>query len=405
MFRQKLENHQLTVDKKVWADIEARMKPQRKKLVWLWIPISSAAVLALLFTLRPLMESPTNFAKLNQNTLAKVEKISPQTERKLSNTESTTENKNESYLTNKQNNTANNLNLTSNQSITKIEPKQINDTVETQNKTSEISIIHQSETDTTNQVIIENKVIVANAKPIENLDKYKIETGIDELELKPKNKNSWLLAAAYGSGSTNANSLLGSSDMLFDKGMESLVSATTTYNSILTPSDFTNIVHSPPVSFGLIIRKNLNENWSLESGLLYTYLLSTYDNQGTQRSDAKLHLHYIGIPINLVARVWRNSKWEINLASGCTFEKGLLSNYIQNQYFGNQTYTTTVKQNIDGFQWSLNASMGATYKLQQKIGIYFEPKLSYYLNNNQPMSARTEHPLIIGFNAGLRFEL
>jgi hypothetical protein len=95
MFRQKLENHQLAVDEKVWADIEARMKPKRKKLVWLWI-ISSAAVLAFLFTLRPLIESPTNFAKLNQNTLAKVKKISPQTERKLSNIESTTENIKES---------------------------------------------------------------------------------------------------------------------------------------------------------------------------------------------------------------------------------------------------------------------------------------------------------------------
>jgi len=406
MVRQKFENHQLAVDEKVWAEIEARIKPKRKKLIWMWIPIGSAAVLALMFTFRPLIEAPTKLAKLNQNTLEKAEKISPQTERKQRNKETAAGNIQESYLANKQKNTTNNLNLTSNKIVSKIEPKPINDTVETQNKTSEIPINDQSEADKIHQSIIENMVVVVeSAKPIENLNQYKKEAGIDEPEMKPQNKNSWLLAASYGASGSNSNSLFGSSDMLFDKGVESLVSAATTYNSILTPSDFTNIVHSPPVSFGLIVRKNLNKMWSVESGLLYTYLLSTYDNQGMQRSDAKLHLHYVGIPVNLVAQVWRNTKWEIYIASGCTVEKGLLSNYIQNQYFGNQTYTTTVKQNIDGLQFSINASLGATYKLQQKIGIYFEPKISYYLNNNQPISARTELPLIIGFNAGLRFEL
>jgi len=412
MFRQKLENHQLPVDKKVWTEIESRLKPKRKKIVWMWIPIGSAAVLALLFTIRQLTESPSNLAHQVQNTSQKVEMISNAVLTDQSDIKPATDNKN--YQDNNQMNKTNLASLTSNKSVTKTRPKPINVTVETYNhnyematnQQSEIDTNKKSEKDTANNVTAENKVNgIANAKITENLNQLQMVASNNEPEKKSKNKNSWLLAASYGSGGTNTNSLFGRSDMLFDKGVESLVSAATTYNSILTPSDFTNIVHSPPVSFGLIVRKNLNKTLSVESGLLYTYLLSTYDNQGMQRSDAKLHLHYVGIPVNLVARVWHNTKWEIYVASGGTIEKGLLSNYIQNQYFGNQTYTTTVQQKIDGFQWSLNASMGATYKLQQKIGIYFEPKLSYYLNNNQPISARTEQPFIIGFNAGLRFEL
>jgi predicted porin len=84
-------------------------------------------------------------------------------------------------------------------------------------------------------------------------------------------------------------------------------------------------------------------------------------------------------------------------------EKGLLSHYSQNRYEGNVRINTVSDEKIDGLQWSLNTSFGVDYKLIKNYSIYLEPKVSYYLKNNQPMSARTENPLIIGFNAGIRY--
>jgi hypothetical protein len=172
----------------------------------------------------------------------------------------------------------------------------------------------------------------------------------------------------------------------------------------MTPNDFSQKTFMAPLSFGLIIRKNIGSSIGLETGLVYTYLSSTFEEQTTSHSDAQLSLHYVGIPLNLIVPVWKNPKWEVYLSGGGMVEKGLRSIYIQNQYFGNQVITTDARTKIDGFQWSVNAAIGTTYKIQRNIGIYFEPKFSYFLENNQPVSARTDQPIVIGLTAGLRYK-
>ena len=86
-------------------------------------------------------------------------------------------------------------------------------------------------------------------------------------------------------------------------------------------------------------------------------------------------------------------------------EKGLRSIYIQNEYIGSQIITTDARTKIDGFQWSVNAMLGGMYNLYRNIGIYFEPKFSYYFDNDQPISARTDQPVVFGLTAGVRFKL
>jgi hypothetical protein len=60
------------------------------------------------------------------------------------------------------------------------------------------------------------------------------------------------------------------------------------------------------------------------------------------------------------------------------------------------------ESSIDGLQWSLDGAMGIDYKIQRNISLFVEPKITYYLQNNQPMSSRTEMPLNVGLNGGLR---
>ncbi len=86
-------------------------------------------------------------------------------------------------------------------------------------------------------------------------------------------------------------------------------------------------------------------------------------------------------------------------------EKGLRSIYVQNEYLGNQTITTDAATNIDGFQWSTHVSVGIAYKIQRQLGVYFEPRFSYFFDNDQPVSIRTDNPVVIGFAAGLRYSL
>ena len=85
-------------------------------------------------------------------------------------------------------------------------------------------------------------------------------------------------------------------------------------------------------------------------------------------------------------------------------EKGLRSIYTENEYIEDRTITTKTITNIDGLQWSVNGAIGTTYKFQRNWGIYFEPKVSHYFDNNQPISARTNQPTVIGLTAGIRYQ-
>jgi len=404
IIREKLENHQLSVDVNGWDSIEKRIKPKRKIVPWwMWIPIGSVAFLVMLFTLRSFHETLTLSKNTEINSTRFIEKNRVQTvDRNLFGKK------------------AEHIKLTTQKAVNnKI---RIQKTIPTSLTNNQIVVKDSNNNNTLKETIFgdisENKNIAKatndywdsisakrmNRNLPDNLPGNRIVEQKNDSVRKPKTQNGWLLAAAFGSGSSGISSDIGSSDILTGKGDVNLVSAATNYTSILTPNDFNHIVHLPPVSFGFLVRKNLDKVWSLESGLVYTYMLSTFDNQGTQRRDAKLHLHYIGVPLNIVFRIWNNPIFEVYISGGGMVEKGLQSVYIQNEYYGNQIFTTNAQTNIDGLQWSLNGAIGTTYKLQRNIGIYFEPKFSYFFDNNQPVSARTDKPIVVGLTAGLRFQ-
>jgi hypothetical protein len=173
---------------------------------------------------------------------------------------------------------------------------------------------------------------------------------------------------------------------------------------IYSPEDFSEITHYAPVSFGINLKKEINNTWAIESGLVYSFLASKFKNGGPKR-DALLQLHYLGIPLNLHTKIYgnRHRGWDLYFSVGGMVEKGILSHYSQNVYYSNSVINTSVNEKIEGLQWSLNASVGIDYKLVNDFSLYLEPQVQYYLENTQPMSARTKNPLIIGINAGIRY--
>ncbi|MDR2804736.1 MAG: PorT family protein [Dysgonamonadaceae bacterium] len=177
-------------------------------------------------------------------------------------------------------------------------------------------------------------------------------------------------------------------------------------NDILGPDDFGKISHLPPISVGLSVRKSLTEYLSIESGLTYTYLYSTFENKVPQR-DARLTLHYLGIPVNLVVD-WSphsHSLWNLYLSAGGMVEKGLLAHYVQTTHTAGsdvEVNTNISNEKIQGLQWSVQAALGVSYRFHRNYSLFLEPKASYYLDNNQPFNVRTEHPFVPGINIGLR---
>lgn len=395
--RQKLENYSMPVDASAWAEIESRLKARKKAFpIWWWFSgVAAVATFALLFTLRLADDSVklaqnstqkldgsknTNLKPLSSSKPELISKISPKKTAKIpSIIKCTFENGVQSSMEIPA--------VSSSKDSTTIAPK-LQNTVETKNDIAVANVIDSASTISKKKYIPGTLTEIADDNPLG----------------KSATKNEWLLAVAIGSD--RISSIGGSPNYLTaNVGRRNLVSAHPNYTSILTPNHFSNKNFLPPLSVGIAIRKNLTNTTSIESGLVYTYLLSTFDTPGSTSYDATSQLHYVGIPLNLVVKIWKNQQWEVYSSAGGMIEKGLRSVYIQHEHTGNQTTTTSANTAIDGLQWSVNAGLGASYKIQRNLSLYVEPKFSYFFDNNQPICARTDQPIVLGLTAGIRFML
>ncbi len=78
-----------------------------------------------------------------------------------------------------------------------------------------------------------------------------------------------------------------------------------------------------------------------------------------------------------------------------------------NEHQGVMDYqtATNLNESISGVQWSVNASVGASYDLSKSFTLFMAPRVSYYFDNNQPKSIRTTKDLSYGLNIGLKYNL
>lgn len=239
-------------------------------------------------------------------------------------------------------------------------------------------------------------------------EKKKPETG--------NKRSKWLLATAFGTGgrpSLLPNSLdYAVNDPSYDMdagngfhpGKPGDVNTGGKPQAGISPEQYKDADYAPTLSVGFIVRKNLNKRLALESGLVYSYLYTKLHGLPDMSGNAKLGLHYLGIPVNLVVNLWDDKRWNIYLSGGPMVEKGLRSIFRQEIWRSGSSSSVSEIGSIDGLQWSLNFSAGAAYRFLPDWSLYLEPRFSYYFDNYQPRSIRTDKSSVIGINAGVRFE-
>ncbi len=418
LIKQKLEGHQMPVDADAWERLEEKLHQKRRKPILWWFVIGSAAMLALLISIQPLVDDSTNQLSYEQiekqnfldknlsnqkNEFDKDEANSP------ANDYAKVQDNQDSGLKQAPQIKKEIVSRSEESSLIKeklIEESKISNSVETTKQDINNNLEKQNSRESQKSIIAEASAdtIINPKKTIKKIDELPAIESKDVPEPKSKKKRNWLLAAAFGS-SGNAT-VAKPNDMFFSEvGNRNLVKAATSYTRILRADDFSNKSFSTPLSFGLTVRKEISDRLGIETGLVYTYLNTFFEENKISHYDADLSLHYLGIPVNLIVPIWKDRKWEVYFSGGGMVEKGLRSIYTQNEYVGTEIVTTNAETNIEGLQWSANAAVGGMFNLQRNIGIYFEPKFSYYFDNEQPISARTDQPVVIGLNAGVRFKL
>lgn len=70
-------------------------------------------------------------------------------------------------------------------------------------------------------------------------------------------------------------------------------------------------------------------------------------------------------------------------------------------------HSVTYKQHrkAEGLQWSANVGLGLEYRFIDFMGLYVDPRLTYFFDCDQPYSVRTEQPLQFNLEMGFRFHI
>lgn len=175
-------------------------------------------------------------------------------------------------------------------------------------------------------------------------------------------------------------------------------------NHSITPTAPPN--HYFPISAGLNLTYSfLNDKMAVGLGLNYSYLYSKYEALVDRRYDAnvKQSVHYIGVPLNLYYNIVGNEYITFYASLGGMMERALKIDYDVTTLSGEKMdrYITP-----KGFQWSVNVGVGFEYRFVEFMGIYVDPRLTYYFQEkSQPFTVRSEQPLQFNLEIGFIFHL
>ena len=170
-------------------------------------------------------------------------------------------------------------------------------------------------------------------------------------------------------------------------------------------------VYGAPLSFGLGIMYPLSPRLAIGTGLVYSRLPRTYHGTFTQVENGKEVKsvtgtidnvqHYIGIPINLYYKFFEDRNFRFYSYAGGAVEKGIVDHY---RISGTSEVVNWSKV-APGLQLSAGLGLGVEFRLGEHLGLYVDPSMRYYFEGNQPRSIRTQQPLMMSLEVGMRFGL
>lgn len=167
----------------------------------------------------------------------------------------------------------------------------------------------------------------------------------------------------------------------------------------------TNIDHKTPVTVGMGVSYYLNDRFSLQSGLNYTFLSSEWETNGEYHNETKQKLHFIGIPLSLSYKIAEWKRVQFYAAAGAMAEINVAGKLKTKTYKGDELIGRDSERiRMRESMWSVNARVGASYPLLRFLSVYAEAGAGYYFDNGSNIETiRSEKPFNVNLQAGFRF--
>ena len=223
-----------------------------------------------------------------------------------------------------------------------------------------------------------------------------------------------LIAAVYMQNTMTANGTIGMA-----KQMNTTTVSNTPYGSVSdefrsgsldflaesNPKDI-RYDHNRPIKVGISVRYDIDNRWSISSGLTYSYLRSSFDySEGKAFGSGVQKLHYVGLPLAADYNIISAKKLKVYLSAGGEVQKLVCGKATMD---GVNIPEADANHDIKegGMQWSLNAAIGAEYNFVDNVGIYIEPGVSHYIDNHSKVDNYYKYkPTNFSLNVGLRLSI
>ena len=154
-----------------------------------------------------------------------------------------------------------------------------------------------------------------------------------------------------------------------------------------------------PFTLGLGVRIYVAPRLSIGTGLDYSLLTRTFTGSYQGTSGTVSHtVQYLGIPVRLYYDILTSERIKFYAYGGGEAEFCIGNSY---RLFGAPDIVRDYK--VNGPLFSVGAGLGVEFRLGRTVGLFLDPGVNYYFPGNQPRSIRTDKPLLLNFDAGLRF--
>lgn len=170
-------------------------------------------------------------------------------------------------------------------------------------------------------------------------------------------------------------------------------------------SELSTSTYGIPFSLGVGFRYYFLPRLSIGSGVDYSLLTRTftgrYTDMESMASEAGSVLHsvqYLGIPIGLYYDVVGTDKFKLY-----AYALGEVEWCIANTYTLYASPDIKCSDPVKSPQYSIGGGLGIEFTLSRKVGLYVDPGVRYFFPCDQPKSIRTDKPMMINLDAGLRF--
>ena len=174
-------------------------------------------------------------------------------------------------------------------------------------------------------------------------------------------------------------------------------------------SELSTSTYGVPFTLGLGVRFYLIGGLSVGTGIDYSLLTRTFTGkytefaaggevERTEAGNVSHTLQYIGVPVGLYYDILNFDKVKFYV-----YGLGEAEYCISNKYTLYASPNISCSDKVEKLQYSVGLGLGLEFSLSRTLGLYLDPGLRYYFPCDQPKSVRTDKPVCVNFDAGLRF--